>query len=115
MTTNEAMDQTFHAFAHETRRDILDRLKASPGISVGQLAGHYDVSRITILNHLKVLEEAGLVIGEKDGRSRRLYINLVPIQMIYDRWTDDYGGYWAGRLTSIKEAVERAAGKGETK
>ncbi|WP_372529315.1 ArsR/SmtB family transcription factor [Parvularcula marina] len=109
MTTNETMDLVFHALAHETRREMLDHVKTAPGQTVGKLAAHFDVSRITILNHLKVLEEAGLILSEKDGRSRRLYLNLVPIQMIYDRWTDEYSGYWAGRLTSIKYAAEKAA------
>ena len=103
------MDLVFHALAHETRREMLDHVKTAPGQTVGKLAAYFDVSRITILNHLKVLEEAGLILSEKDGRSRRLYLNLVPIQMIYDRWTDEYSGYWAGRLTSIKYAAEKAA------
>ncbi|MEM9233732.1 MAG: helix-turn-helix transcriptional regulator [Pseudomonadota bacterium] len=112
MTTNVDMDQVFHALAHETRRAILDLLRQEPGQPVGRLASNFDVSRITIINHLAVLETAGLVLSEKDGRSRRLYLNLVPIQMIYDRWTDDFGGYWATRLTGIKYAVEQAAKKG---
>ena len=107
MLTNEDMDHVFHALAHETRRAILDHLRAEPGQSVGRLAAHFDVSRIAIMNHLAVLEGAGLVVSEKDGRSRRLYLNVVPLQLIYERWTDAYAGHWASRLTAIKYAAER--------
>ena len=49
---------------------------------------------------------AGLIISEKEGRSRRLYFNCVPIQMIYDRWTTEYSGLWASGLTKVKYRVE---------
>ncbi|MGJ8561030.1 MAG: ArsR/SmtB family transcription factor [Litorimonas sp.] len=111
MITNESMDKTFHALAHETRRKILDFLRGEPGQAVGKLASHFDVSRIAVMNHLAVLEDAGLVISEKDGRSRRLYLNIIPIQMIYDRWSDTYSEHWASKLTSIKYAAELAAKK----
>ncbi|GLQ25166.1 transcriptional regulator [Algimonas ampicilliniresistens] len=108
MNTSEDMDLVFQALAHRTRRDILDLLRAEPGQAVGHLASNFDVSRINIINHLRVLETAGLVISEKDGRSRRLYLNLMPIQMVYDRWTDRYSGYWSDRLASLKYGAEQA-------
>ena len=103
------MDLAFHALAHQTRRQILDLLRDEPGQSVGKLATHFDVSRIAVMNHLAVLENAGLIVSEKDGRSRRLYLNVVPLQLIYERWTDQYSSHWASKLTSIKYAAERAA------
>ena len=109
MMTNDEMDTVFHALAHEHRRHILDLVKARPGLSVGMLAQSFDVSRIAVMNHLAVLQRAGLVISEKDGRSRRLYLNTVPIQLIHDRWTTDYSAHWAARLTDIKFASEAAA------
>ncbi len=109
MITNNDLDHVFHALAHQTRRQILDLLRDEPGQAVGKLATHFDVSRIAIMNHLAVLEEAGLVVSEKDGRTRRLYLNLMPIQLIYDRWTDEYTGHWAGRVSQIKYAAEQAA------
>ena len=105
------MDAVFHALAHETRRTILDLVRDKPGQSVGELARSFDVSRIAIMNHLTVLEDAGLLISEKDGRSRRLYLNAAPIQMIHDRWINDYTGHWAGKLTGLKYAAEAAARK----
>src|ERR1700743_2186355 len=113
MITNDAMDAVFHALAHVHRRHILDAVKASPGVSVGKLAQNFDVSRIGVMNHLAVLERAGLIISEKDGRRRRLFLNAVPIQLIHDRWTTDYSAHGAGRLAGIKYVAEAAA-KGRT-
>ena len=108
ITNDSAMDLIFHALAHATRREILDHLRAEPGLAVGKLASNFDVSRIAVMAHLEVLERAGLLVSEKDGRSRRLYLNLVPIQQIYDRWTDEYSSHFASRLTAIKYAAETA-------
>ncbi len=111
MSTEDDMTQVFHALAHESRRKIMDVLKARPGIGVGELAQEFDVTRIAVMNHLAVLETAGLVVSEKDGRTRRLYLNAAPIQMINDRWLDDYSSHWARKLTGIKYAAEAAAAK----
>ncbi len=115
MISNEDMDQLFHALSHKTRREILDILRDAPGQPVGKLAAHFDTSRIAVMNHLSVLESAGLVISEREGRTRRLYLNIVPIQMIYDRWTDAFSGHWASKLTTIKYAAEQAAKREEQK
>jgi DNA-binding transcriptional ArsR family regulator len=111
MSTEDDMTAVFHALAHETRRKIMDVLKGRPGIGVGELAHEFDVTRIAVMNHLAVLEDAGLVVSEKDGRTRRLYLNAAPIQMINDRWLDDYSSHWARKLTGIKYAAEAAAAK----
>jgi len=102
------MDSVFHALASAIRREILDIVKAEPGCSVVRVCRHFDVSRIAVMKHLKVLEEAGLVLSEKEGRVRHLYFNAAPIQMIYERWTTAYSAEWAGRLTEFKRAVEAA-------
>ena len=109
MITESDMDDVFHALAHATRRAILDRLRERPGLQVGVLASNFDVSRIAIMQHLRVLEQAGLVISEKDGRSRKLYLNAAPIQQIHERWTDEFSRHFASRLTAIKRAAESAA------
>ncbi|HNR77533.1 MAG TPA: metalloregulator ArsR/SmtB family transcription factor [Parvularculaceae bacterium] len=107
----DELDTVFAALAHETRRRILDLLRDRPGAGVGEVAAEFDVSRIAIMKHLQVLEEAHLIHSEKDGRVRRLYFNAAPIRMIYDRWTDDYSGYWAGEVTRLKYLAEsRVAG-----
>jgi len=103
------MEATFHALAHATRREILDLVQATPGLSVGELASNFDVSRIAIMNHLAVLEKANLIISEKEARSRRLYLNAMPIQEIHARWTDAYSAYWSDRVGLIKSAAESVA------
>jgi hypothetical protein len=73
---------------------------------VKALASHFDFSRIATLKHLAVLEAAGLVLSEKQGRTRRLFFNAVPIQEIHERWTDRYGAYFAAGMTAVKQRVE---------
>jgi DNA-binding transcriptional ArsR family regulator len=102
----EPMDQVFHALSHTTRRAILDVVKAQPGSSVHDVCDYFEISRIGVMKHLRVLEKAALLLSEKKGRTRRLYFNAVPIQMIYDRWTTEYSGFWAGGLTRIKYRIE---------
>lgn len=104
--TPDTMDNVFHALASATRREILDIVKARPGCNVVEVCKHFDVSRIAVMKHLNVLECAGLVISEKDGRVRRLYFNAAPIRMIYERWTTEYSAAWAARLTEFKRTVE---------
>ena len=106
MLDDRDMDAVFQALGHESRRRMLDIIKEEPGISVGALAGDFDVSRIAVMKHLTVLEDAGLIVSEKDGRTRRLYFNAAPIQMIHDRWTSEYSAYWAGQMTRIKYLAE---------
>ena len=102
----ESMDAVFAALAHPGRRKVLDLVRSSPGINVGDVCRHFSISRIGVLKHINLLEAADLLISEREGRERRLYFNVVPIQMIYDRWTSDYSGLWAARLTHLKYEVE---------
>lgn len=113
---SESMDSLFSALAHPSRRRILDIVKEDAGCSVNDVAAHFDVSRIAVMKHLRVLEDVGLLVSEKEGRTRRLYFNAVPIQMIYDRWTSEYGSLWASRMTRLKYAMEdhgTGAGSGD--
>jgi predicted transcriptional regulator len=106
--TESEMDALFQALSHEHRRRMLDLIKAQPGVAVGELASHFDVSRIAVMNHLATLERAGLVISQREGRTRKLYLNAVPIQLIHERWTSEFSEVWASRLTKIKYAAESA-------
>ena len=101
------MDQVFRALAHSMRREMLDIVKKDPGCSLLHVCNHFDVSRIAVMKHLKILEEADLIVSRKQGRTRALYINVAPIQMIYDRWTTEYSGYFASRLTDLKYKLEK--------
>jgi DNA-binding transcriptional ArsR family regulator len=107
------LDQVFLALAHPARRRILDVLKAEPGCSVADVCAHFEMSRIGVMKHLKVLERADLVISEKHGRTRELHFNVVPIQMIHDRWTTELSALWARRLTDLKHRVESQADDAE--
>ena len=104
--TEHATDLVFAALAHPARRRMLDLLVQTPGISVKALTSHFEFSRIAVIKHLRTLEAAGLVLSEKRGRTRRLYFNPIPIQQIYDRWTDQYSSFWAERLTDLRARVE---------
>lgn len=109
MITNDDLDAIFHAMAHTIRRNILDLTRETPGLTVGELANNFDVSRIAVMNHLAVLTDANLIISKKDGRSRRLYLNAMPIQEIYERWTDTYNQHWLDRMSFIKQTAEEVA------
>lgn len=111
MFTNVDMDQVFAALAHTTRREILDHVRDRPGIAVGELAKCFDVTRIAVMNHLTVLTAAGLILSKKKGRSRHLYLNAMPIQMIYERWIDTYSEHWLDRMSLIKQTAEAIAKK----
>ncbi len=102
----ESVDRVFHALANGHRRQILDIVKASPGCSVKEVCRHFDMSRIAVMKHLTVLERAGLLISEKEGRTRSLYFNSVPIQMIHERWTDEFSALWSHRIARIKNRAE---------
>lgn len=102
----DEMDAVFQALAHPDRRRILDIVKNDPGCSVESVCRYFAVSRIAVLKQLRVLEQAGLIHSEKPGRTRKLYFNVVPIQMIHDRWTSEYSAIWARKLTTVKYRVE---------
>jgi DNA-binding transcriptional ArsR family regulator len=114
MSTNGSMDAVFEALAHPARREMLDRLRGEPGTCVGDLCERFEMSRIGAMKHLRVLEEAGLVVSRTEGRKRLLYVNAVPIQMIYDRWISDWSALWAREITDLKYRAE-AAGTQNTK
>ena len=111
MITNNNLDAVFQALAHTTRRAMMDHVRDKPGLTVGELANKFDVSRIAVMNHLAVLEKADLVISQREGRSRKLYLNAMPIQEIHARWTDTFSAHWADRTSSIKQLAEAAAPK----
>ena len=100
------MDKLFHALASGSRRRMLDIVRDQPGASVAEVSAYFDVSRIAVMKHLAVLEAAGLIVSRKEGRTRHLYFNVVPIQQIYERWSSDYSALWAETLTTFKDRLE---------
>ena len=112
---SDSLDSVFAALAHPARRRMMDLLVQAPGCSVKWMSSHFEFSRIAAMKHLAVLEAAGLAMSEKEGRTRRLYFNSVPIQRIHDRWTSQYSAFWSERMTDAKERVEARARKGKRK
>ncbi|HAN97809.1 MAG TPA: transcriptional regulator [Planctomycetaceae bacterium] len=100
------MDLIFAALAHATRRRIMDLVKEMPGCSVADVCKYFDTSRIAVMKHLRVLEEAQLIVPRKRGRVRELYLNVVPLQLIHDRWTTEYSTFWATQATDLKFRLE---------
>ena len=106
MFADRDMGVVFEALGNERRRRMLDIVTQAPGIRVGDVARQFDVSRIAVMKHLAVLEAANLLVSEKYGRARRLYVNTVPIRMIHDRWTSEFSAYWSGQVAEIKYRAE---------
>ena len=96
MTTDD--DLVFRALADGTRRLLLDQLFERDGRTLTELESGLEMTRFGVMKHLRVLEEAGLVVSRKSGRSRLHYLNPVPIRLIHDRWIDKYT---EGRVTAL--------------
>lgn len=82
------MDTIFKALGDPARRKLLDSLRAQDGQSLTELEAHLDMTRFGVMKHLKVLEEAGLVVTKKQGRFKYHYLNAVPLQEAIDRWIE---------------------------
>ena len=97
----------FKALADKKRREILDLIKESPR-TTGDLCERFkDVDRCTVMQHLGVLEKAGLVIAKKEGRLRWNYINVVPIKEIYDRWISKYASGAVDLLSEMTRQLDK--------
>ncbi len=90
---------------------MLDIAQQHPGITIAEVAERFRMTPVGVLKHIKLLERAKLLSSRREGRIRRLYFNAVPIQHIYDRWTDSYSSFWAGRMLDMKERLEVAGGQ----
>ena len=102
------MDKVFKALADPSRRELLDRLRANNGQTLGQLCAHLDMTRQAVTKHLAVLEEANLVVVVWRGREKLHYLNPVPIHDIAERWI---GKFERGRLRILAELKEKLEGE----
>jgi predicted transcriptional regulator len=107
----DQLDLTFQALASQARREILATIRSNPGCNLQLVASQFEMSRIGVMKHLDVLEAANLIVSDRVGRERLLYFNAIPIQQIYEMWTDDYSRSFAGRLTRLKINVEKERSK----
>ena len=100
------MDEVFRALADPTRRGLLDRLHERDGQTLKELESELPMTRFGVMKHLRVLEDAGLVVARKRGREKFHYLNPVPIQLIHDRWVSKYAAPWAAGLAELKNQLE---------
>jgi DNA-binding transcriptional ArsR family regulator len=102
-------DVVFRALADPTRRLLLDRLFERDGRTLTELESQLDMTRFGVMKHLRILEEAGLVVSRKAGRNRLHYLNPVPIRLIHDRWIDKYNEHRVSALAELKTQLEETA------
>ena len=100
-------DLVFKALADARRRQILDLLKDAPR-TTGDLCRHFEAAldRCTVMQHIGVLEKAGLVIARREGRQRWNYLDAGPFKDIYDRWISPFAGEAVELLSRLKRDLE---------
>jgi uncharacterized protein YndB with AHSA1/START domain len=111
VTYNPAMDEVFRALADPTRRSLLDELFKEDGQTLGALEARLTMSRFGVMKHLRVLEDAGLVITRRRGREKLHFLNAVPIRLIHDRWVSKYAAPFAAALSDLKTDLEKTMEK----
>ncbi len=100
------MDAVFRALADPTRRSLLDELFTQDGQTLSALERRLPMTRFGVMKHLRVLEEAGLVVTKKRGREKLHFLNSVPIRLVHDRWVSKYAEPWAAALSDLKHNIE---------
>ena len=95
-------DRVFKALADPTRRFLLDRLFARDGRTLTELESELEMTRFGVMKHLRVLEDAGLVVTRRSGREKLHFLNPVPIRLIHDRWIDKYTERQVSALAELK-------------
>src|SRR5919106_400041 len=100
------MDAVFRALADPTRRSLLDELFRQDGQTLSALEQRLPMTRIGVMKHLRVLEEARLVTTKRRGREKLHFLNPVPIRLVHDRWVSKYTEPWAATLTGLKKTLE---------
>ena len=102
-------DGVFKALADPTRRHLLDQLFERDGRTLTDLEAGLEMTRFGVMKHLKVLEEAGLVVTKKAGREKLHFLNVVPIRLVHDRWIDKYTEHQVTALIDLKHQLEKEA------
>jgi DNA-binding transcriptional ArsR family regulator len=99
-------DQVFKALADSTRRFLLDLLFVRDGRTLTELESELEMTRFGVMKHLRVLEDAGLVVTQRSGREKLHFLNPVPIRLIHDRWIDKYTERQVSALVELKAQLE---------
>ncbi len=106
MSNDDEIDRVFKALANRVRRAICDELKLRP-LTTGQLAQVFpELDRTTVMMHLRVLEEAGLVVAVRKGRERFNHLDAMPIQAIHERWIGPHAGGRGAGPDRLKQELE---------
>jgi uncharacterized protein YndB with AHSA1/START domain/DNA-binding MarR family transcriptional regulator len=100
------MDDVFRALADPTRRSLLDELFKQDGQTLSALERRRSMTRFGVMKHLRVLEEAGLVVTRRRGREKLHFLNPVPIRLVHDRWVSKYAELWTATLSNLKKGLE---------
>ncbi|RUT34922.1 ArsR family transcriptional regulator [Arsenicitalea aurantiaca] len=109
MSSDDADDLIFKALSHRVRRAMLDALKPAP-MTTGALCARFPaLDRCTVMQHLRVLEDAGLVVAERRGRERYNHLDALPIHAIHERWIGPYAAYASAMLSRLRTDLETPA------
>jgi DNA-binding transcriptional ArsR family regulator len=100
-------DRVFKALADPTRRHLLDRLYKRDGRTLSELESELEMTRFGVMKHLRVLEDAGLVVTRREGREKLHFLNVVPIRLVHDRWIDKFTERRVSALTDLKRKLEK--------
>jgi uncharacterized protein YndB with AHSA1/START domain len=106
VTYSVGMDSVFKALADPTRRGLLDTLFQQDGQTLSALERRLAMTRFGVMKHLRVLEEAGLVVTRRRGREKLHFLNAVPIRLVHDRWVSKYAEPWVASLSELKNELE---------
>ena len=113
MSTDDDLDAVIKALASPMRRQICDELKLRP-LTTKQLAACFpELDRTTVMLHLRVLEEAGLVVPVRKGRERFNHLDAMPIQAIHQRWIGPHAAAAAAGLLRLKDELEAEPAKAD--
>jgi DNA-binding transcriptional ArsR family regulator len=110
MKDRNDMDLLFKALADSSRRKLLDLLQAHDGRTLGELCEHLEMSRQGVTQHLDILETANLVATVRQGREKLHFLNVVPLQAIYERWIAKFERPRLKALSDLKQRLEKANG-----
>jgi DNA-binding transcriptional ArsR family regulator len=106
VTYSRRMDLVFKALADPTRRGLLDELYQEDGQTLSALERRLAMTRFRVMKHLKVLEQAGLVVTRRRERKKLHFLNPVPIRLVHDRWVSKYAEPSVTALSELKSEIE---------
>jgi uncharacterized protein YndB with AHSA1/START domain/DNA-binding transcriptional ArsR family regulator len=105
------VELVFKALADPTRRGLMDALLVEDGQTLSSLVDRFSMTRPAVAKHLRILEEAGLVVTKRRGREKLHFLNVVPIRQIHDRWITKYTEEWVAGMVGLKKELEQSMEK----